>query len=112
MSLLKSLLKFFRKKTKTPPQIISETQSHYYEDLLVCIRCIDIGGYSGCEASISVNIIKGKKLDKYYERIHCSTEQAKILIDYVKKEVWIQSELVVDYENKEFQRKFVRIIEN
>ena len=106
-----SLLKLFRKKPETQPQTTYETQPHYYENLLVYIKCIDVGGYDDCEASISVDIIKGKKLDKYYERIHCSTEQAKILIDYIKKEIWIQTELVVDYENRDFQRKFVKIIE-
>jgi hypothetical protein len=102
---------FFTKKTKTPPQIISETQSHYYEDLLVYIKSISINGYNDCEASISVDIIKGVKLDQYSERIYCSVEQAKILIDYIEKEVWIQSELVADYENTKFQRKFIKIIE-
>ena len=106
-----ALLKLFRKKPETQPQTTYETQPHYYENLLVCIRCIDIGGYSGCEASISIDIIEGKEFSKY-ERIHCSTKQAKMLIDYIKKEIWIQSELVVDYENRDFQRKFVKIIEN
>ena len=114
MSFLKSSTKKTKTQTQsqTPPQTTYETQPPFYENLLVYINSVNIGGHSGCEASISVDIIKGKELDKYGERIHCSAEQAKILIDYIKKEVWIQSELVVDYENKEFQRKFVKIIEN
>ena len=110
-----SLLKLFRNKPETQPQTqpqtTYETQPPFYENLLVYIRYVDIGGFAGCEASISVDIIKGKELDKYGERIHCSAEQAKILIDYIKKEIWIQSELVVDYENRDFQRKFIKIIE-
>ena len=96
---------------ETQQQTTCDTQPHYYENLLVYINSININGYTDCEACISVNIIKGKKLDKYYERIHCSPEQAKILIDYIKTEIWIQSELVADYENKDFQRKFIKIIE-
>ena len=106
-----SFLKFFTKKPKTQPQTTYETQPHYYENLLVSIYSINIGGYDDCEASISVDIIKGREFSKY-ERIHCNTEQAKMLIDYIKKEIWIQSELVVDYENRDFQRKFIKIIEN
>ena len=106
-----SLLKWFRKKPETQPETTYETQPHYYENLLVYIKCIDVGGDDDCEASISIDIIEGKEFSKY-ERIHCSTKQAKMLIDYIKKEIWIQSELVVDYENRDFQRKFVKIIEN
>ena len=105
-----SLLKLFRKKPETQPQTTYETQPHYYENLLVYIKCIDVGGDDDCEASISIDIIEGKEFSRY-ERIHCSTEQAKMLIDCIKKEIWIQSELVVDYENRDFQRKFVKIIE-
>ena len=104
-----SLLKLFRKKPETQPQTTYETQPHYYENLLVYIKCIDVGGDDDCEASISIDIIEGKEFSKY-ERIHCSLEQAKMLIDYIKKEIWIQSELVVDYENRDFQRKFRKII--
>ena len=105
-----SFLKLFTKKPKTQPQITHETQPPYYENLLVYIKCIDVGGDDDCEASISIDIIEGKEFSRY-ERIHCSTKQAKMLIDYIKKEIWIQSELVVDYENRDFQRKFVKIIE-
>lgn len=116
MSFLKSSTKKTKTQTQsqTPPQTTYETQPPFYENLLVYINSVNIGGYNDCEACISVDIIKGKALSKYYEyeRIHCSTEQAKMLIDYITKEIWIQSELVVDYENRDFQRKFVKIIEN
>lgn len=107
---------FFSKKPKTQPQTTIQEFDYdknvvkYTENLLVCINSVDVGAYKDCEASISIDIIKGKQIDKYYERIHCSKEQAKILIDYIEKKVWIQSELVADYENKAFQRKFVKII--
>jgi hypothetical protein len=91
-------------------QTTYETQPHYCENLLVHIHSINIRGYRDCEACIFVDIIKGKELDEYDERIHCSTEQAKILIDYIDKEIWIQSELVADYKERVFQRKFIKTI--